>query len=148
MRRKLALLPGDDPSSVLDPIQVGDVSTSEYIVELFGGLVTLDQDLEVQPDLASDWEVTNNGKTYTFKLRDNVTFHNSQRVTAEDFKYSIERAADPTNASPTVLAYLGNIVGVKDRFANKATSVSGVKVIDQTTVQIDLVEPPISSSAS
>ena len=136
------IVPGDDPSSVLDPIQVGDVSTSEYVVELFGGLVTLDQDLKVQPDLAKEMpSVSNDGKTYTFKLRDNVTFHNSQRVTAEDFKYSIERAADPTNASPTVLAYLGNIVGVKDRFQNKAASVAGVKVIDQTTIQIDLVEP-------
>ncbi len=42
---KTLIVPGDDPSSVLDPIQVGDVSTSEYIVELFDGLVTLDPDL-------------------------------------------------------------------------------------------------------
>jgi len=138
---KALIIPGDDPSSVLDPIQVGDVSTSEYVVEIFGGLVTLDPDLKVQPDIAKEWSVSNGGKTYTFKLRDNVVFHNSQRVTAEDFKYSIERAADPTNASPTVVAYLGNIVGVKDRFTNKASSVSGVKVIDETTVQIDLIEP-------
>lgn len=138
---KSLIIPGDDPSSVLDPIQVGDVSTSEYIVEIFGGLVTLDPDLKVQPDIAKEWSVSNGGKTYTFKLRDNVVFHNLQRVTAEDFKYSIERAANPTNASPTAVAYLGNIVGLKDRFANKATSVSGVKVIDETTVQIDLIEP-------
>ena len=135
------IVPGDDPSSVLDPIQVGDVSTSEYIVEIFGGLVTLDPDRKVQPDLAKEWSVSNGGKTYTFKLRDNAVFQNGQRVTADDFKYSIERAADPTNASPTVIAYLGNIVGVKDRFANKASSVSGVKVIDENTIQIDLVEP-------
>jgi len=137
------IIPGTDPSSVLDPIQVGDVSTAEYVVEIFGGLVTLDPDLKVQPDIAKEWSVSNSGKTYTFKLRDNVTFHsgNPKRVTANDFKYSIERAADPANGSPTVLAYLGNIVGLKDRFSNKASSVSGVKVIDETTVQIDLVEP-------
>jgi len=137
------IVPGDDPSSVLDPIQVGDVSTSEYVVEIFGGLVTLDGELKVQPDIAKEWEVSNGGRTYTFKLRDDVVFHtgNVRRVTANDFKYSIERAADPTNASPTVLAYMGNIVGLKDRFQNKASSVSGVKVIDETTVQIDLIEP-------
>ena len=137
------IIPGDDPSSVLDPIQVGDVTTAEYVVEIFGGLVTLDPDLEVQPDIAKEWAVSNGGKTYTFKLRDNVVFHSgtAKRVTANDFKYSIERAADPTNASPTVLAYLGNIVGLKDRFQNKASSVSGVKVIDESTVQIDLIEP-------
>ena len=36
------IIPGEDPSSVLDPIQVGDVTTAEYVVEIFGGLVTLD----------------------------------------------------------------------------------------------------------
>jgi ABC-type transport system substrate-binding protein len=140
---KSLIVPGDEPASVLDPIQVGDVATAEYVVEIFGGLVTLDPDLKVQPDIAKEWTVSNGGKTYTFKLRDDVTFHsgNAKRVTANDVKYSIERAADPANASPTAVAYLGNIVGVKDRFANKASSVSGVKVIDETTLQIDLVEP-------
>lgn len=137
------IVPGSEPATVLDPIQVGDVSTSEYVVEIFGGLVTLDTNLQVQPDIAQSWEVSNGGKTYTFKLRDDVVFHtgNTRRVTAEDVKYSIERAADPVNASPTVRAYLGNIVGLRDRFENKASSVSGVKVIDERTVQIDLIEP-------
>jgi ABC-type transport system substrate-binding protein len=137
------IVPGSEPATVLDPIQVGDVSTSEYVVEIFGGLVTLDTNLQVQPDIARSWEVSNGGKTYTFKLRDDVVFHtgNTRRVTAEDVKYSIERAADPVNASPTVRAYLGNIAGLRDRFENKASSVSGVKVIDERTVQIDLIEP-------
>ena len=137
------IVPGSDPASVLDPIQVADVATSEYVVEIFGGLVTLDTDLKVQPDIAQEWEVSNGGKTYTFKLRDNVVFHtgNTRRVTAEDVKYSIERAADPANASPTARAYLGNIAGLRDRYENKAASVSGVKVIDDRTIQIDLVEP-------
>ncbi len=137
------IVPGSDPASVLDPIQVGDVATSEYVVEIFGGLVTLDPDLKVQPDIAQSWDITNGGKTYTFKLRDDVVFHtgNARRVTAEDVKYSIERAADPSNASPTVRAYLGNIVGLRDRYENKAASVSGVKVIDDRTIQIDLIEP-------
>lgn len=132
---------GGEPNSLLDPIQVGDVETSEYIVEIFGGLVTLDTNLKVQPDVAKSWEVSNGGKSYTFKLRDNVVFHNNKRVTSADVKYSIERAADPVNASPYVTAYLGNIVGLRDRYSNKATSVSGVKVIDETTIEIDLIEP-------
>jgi len=138
------IVPGSDPASVLDPIQVGDVSTAEYVVEIFGGLVTLDPDLNVVPDIAAKLpEVSNGGKTYTFKLRDDVVFHtgNAKRVTANDVKYSIERAADPANASPTVVAYLGNIVGLRDRFNGRASSVSGIKVIDDTTLQIDLIEP-------
>lgn len=133
-------VPGSDPTSVLDPIQIGDVATSEYIVEIFGGLVTLDLDLKVQPDIAKSWDVSPDGKTYTFKLRDNVVFHNGRRVTAQDVKYSFERAADPANASLQVLPYLGSIVGVRDKFTGKAKEVSGVKVIDEQTVQITLTE--------
>lgn len=135
------IVPGDEPQTVLDPIQVGDVATSEYVVEIFGGLVTLDLALKPQPDLAKSWEISPDGKTYTFKLRDNIVFHNGRRVTAQDFKDSIERAADPANASPTVRAYLGAIVGLKDKFEGKAKEVSGVKVVDATTVQIVLIEP-------
>src|SRR6185369_8851548 len=67
-------------------------------------------------------------------------FHKGRRVTADDLKYSIDRAADPANASPTVKAYLGNIVGLLDRYDNKSNSVSGVKVIDEQTLQIQLIE--------
>ena len=137
---KTLIVPGSEPASVFDPIQVTDVSTSEYVVEIFGGLVTLNQKLEVEGDLAESWTVSPDGKTYTFKLRNNIVFHDNTRVTANDVKYSIERAADPKNASPTVTAYLGNIVGVTDKFTGKATEVSGVKVVDERTVSIQLIE--------
>ncbi|MCC6381068.1 MAG: peptide ABC transporter substrate-binding protein [Dehalococcoidia bacterium] len=134
-------VPGNDPNSLLDPIQVVDVGTSEYVVEIFGGLVTLGLDLKVQPDIAKRWDVAQDGTTYTFHLRDDVVFHNGKRVTARDFKYSLERAADPTNASPTVKAYLGDVVGIRDRFDGKAASVSGVKDVDDRTLQLTLIDP-------
>jgi len=132
---------GEDPASVLDPIQVRDVGTAEYVIEIFGGLVTLDLNLKVQPDIAASWKVSPDGKAYTFTLRDNVVFQNNRKVTAQDVKYSLERAADPANNSPTVTLYLGNIVGVLDRYNGKAKDVSGVKVIDDKTVEIDLLQP-------
>ena len=134
---------GDAPATVLDPIQVVDVTTSAYIVEIFGGLVTLAPDLSVQGDIAESWQRSDDGRSYTFTLRDNVVFHsgNQRRVTAEDVKYSLERAADPENASPTVLAYLGNIVGLRDRYEGRADSVTGVTVVDERTLRIDLVAP-------
>lgn len=133
---------GDDPATVLDPIQVRDDNTAQYVLEIFDGLVTLGLDLKVQPDIAKSWDISPDGKTYTFHLRDDVVFHDgSRRVTAADFKYSIERAADPKNGSPTVTLYLGNIVGLKDRFNNKANDVAGVKAINDTTLEIDLVQP-------
>lgn len=132
---------GADPASVLDPIQVRDEGTAEYMVEIFGGLVTLDLDLKVQPDLAEKWDISSDGKTYTFTLRNNIVFHNGKRVTAEDFKYSIERAADPAENSPTVTLYLGLIEGVEDKFAGRADEVSGVEVVDERTVKITLTQP-------
>jgi ABC-type transport system substrate-binding protein len=132
---------GADPASVLDPIQVRDEGTAEYVVEIFGGLVTLDLNLEVQPDLAEKWEVSDDGRTYTFTLRDDIVFHNGKRVTAEDFKYSIERAADPSENSPTVTLYLGLIEGVEDKFDGRADSVSGVEVVDERTIKVTLIHP-------
>ena len=132
---------GDDPATVFDPIQVGDASTAEYTAEIFGGLVTLDLDLNVVPDIAERWEITDGGRVYTFFLRDDVVFHNGRRVTADDVKYSLERAADPANFSPTVLDYLGDIVGVRDKFNGSADEISGVQVIDEYTLRIELDEP-------
>ena len=134
---------GDDPATVFDPIQVGDASTAEYTAEIFGGLVTLDLDLNVVPDIAERWEISEGGRVYTFFLRDDVVFHNGRRVTADDVKYSLERAADPANFSPTVLDYLGDITGVRDKFNGRADEISGVRVIDEYTLRIEL-ETPIS----
>ncbi len=132
---------GADPATVLDPIQVRDEGTAEYVVEIFGGLVTLDLNMNVVPDIAERWEVSPDGLIYTFYLRDDVVFHNGRRVTAEDFKYSFERAADPANASPTALLYLGNIVGLRERYLGQADEVEGVQVIDERTLQIRVKEP-------
>ena len=135
-------LPGDDPLT-LDPAQVFDTTSSDYVVELFGGLVTLDKGLKVVPDIAKAMpDVSSDGKTYTFHLRDDVVFSGSGRkVTAQDFKYSLERAADPKTDSPTADTYLGDIVGAKDMIQGKATSISGIKVVDDSTLQIQIDAP-------
>ncbi|MBI4496404.1 MAG: peptide ABC transporter substrate-binding protein [Chloroflexi bacterium] len=134
------ILLGSDPPT-LDPHLAGDTASAEYIVEVFSGLVTLDNQLRVQPDLADSWKVSDDGKTYTFTLNPNAKFHSGRAVTAEDVKYSIERAADPKTQSTTADAYLGDIVGVKDKLASKASEVAGVKVLDSRTVQIQIDEP-------
>ncbi len=129
-----------DPST-LDPAVCGDSTSSRYIVEIFSGLVTLDEDLNVIGDIAEDWDVSADGKTYTFHLREGVRFHDGRPVTASDFKYSIERAADPQTGSPVAEAYLGDIVGVKEKLAGKTDDVSGVKVIDDSTLEITIDAP-------
>lgn len=61
---------------------------------VYQGLVTSDQDGEVVPQLAESWEVSEDGKTYDFKLKDGVTFSNGGDFTADDVKFSLERIKD------------------------------------------------------
>ena len=63
------------------------------------GTVPLEGLTEIVPDLAERWEVSQDGRTYTFHLRPGVKFHNSRPLVAADVQYSIERILDPGNAS-------------------------------------------------
>jgi oligopeptide transport system substrate-binding protein len=107
---------------------------------VFSGLVALDTKLKLIPDLAEAWEVTG-GVTYRFKLRPNARFHNGKPVTAHDFVYAWERAAAPETKSSTVLAYLGDIVGVRDMQAGKAKHISGLAALDDQTLQVTIDSP-------
>jgi len=127
-------LPGDDPLT-LDPALVTDVTSAVYIVELFGGLVTLDKDLQVKPDIAKSWDISPDGTKYTFHLRDDVVFSQSgRRVTAHDFKYSMERAARPETGSPTAGTYLGELVGAKGMVRRRAPEISGTRGVADFTL--------------
>jgi len=127
----------------LDPIRAQSVQEAEYVVHIFSGLTALNEKLEVVPDLAEKWQVSNDGRTYTFTVRKNAKFHDGRDVRASDVKYSLERAADPANTSTVAETYLNDITGVTERLQGKATDISGVKVRDDFTVEMTLVEPRV-----
>lgn len=133
-------LVGAEPTT-LDPALVTDVASAEYIYEIFSGLVTIDPQLKVQPDIAEKWDVSQDGKVYTFHLRSDVKFHNGKAVTANDFKWSIERVTDPRTNSPVASLYLDDIIGVMDKLSGKAKEVSGVRVVDDRTLEITIDAP-------
>ncbi len=108
---------------------------------VFSGLVAFDQHLDPIPDLAQTWSVSSDGKTYTFTLRSNATFHDGRQVTAQDVIYSWERAADPKTQSDTVLTYLGDIVGLQDMHAGKANHISGLQALDDQHLQVQIDAP-------
>jgi oligopeptide transport system substrate-binding protein len=108
---------------------------------VFSGLVSFDPYLNLTPDLAETWEVSDDGTVYTFHLRENARFHDGRFVTAQDVVYSWERAASPQLKSDTVLTYLGDIVGVREMFAGKAGHISGLKVINDLTLQVTIDAP-------
>ena len=114
---------GPEPPT-LDPHLTVDTNSALYIVEIFGGLVTIDANLLIVPDLAEDWDISNGGRTYTFHLREDAKFHNGKPVTARDFKWSMERVADPRTESPVADVFLGDIVGFKDKLVNLANEIA------------------------
>jgi len=131
---------GIDPIT-LDPAISGEMLSHEYIMQMFGGLVRLDDDLKPAPDVAERWEVSDDGRTYTFYLRQDVKFHDGREVKAEDVKYSLERACDPATGSMTAATYLIDIVGVKEAMVGRAEEISGVRVLDDYTLQITIDTP-------
>ena len=120
----------------MDPALAGDINSHEYIAKVFSGLVRMSADLEILPDIAERWEVDDSHTVYTFYLRQNVSFHNGRPVTAEDVKYSIERACDPETGSQLASSYLGDIIGALDKLSGRASEVSGVEVLDDDTLRI------------
>ena len=131
---------GVDPPT-LDPAVSGDTTSHEYIIQIYSGLLRLGDDLEPVADIAREWQISEDGKTYTFSLRDDVRFHDGREVKAGDFKYSWERACHPATGSLTASTYLGDIVGVSEVLAGKAEEISGVKVIDDHTLEVTIDAP-------
>ena len=89
----------------LDPIFAKDIANIQAVNQLFNGLVEMDNQLNVVPSIAKSWEISENGKIYSFKIDTTVKFHphpklKKRNVTAYDFEYSFNRLLDPKNASP------------------------------------------------
>jgi oligopeptide transport system substrate-binding protein len=105
---------------------------------LYSGLVSLDTNLNLVPELAASWDISPDGTVYTFHIRTNAKFHDGRAVAAQDVIYSWERAAKPATQSDTVLTYLGDIVGVAQMQAGTADHISGLKAIDDHTLQVTI----------
>ncbi len=130
-----------DGAATFDPAKVTDGGSHRVAVQVFGGLMTQSPAMTLEPDLAQTWTMSTDAKEFTFKLRANARFHDGRAVTADDVKYSIERAADPKTKSPVAADYLGDIEGLMARIAGDAPSVTGVLVDDPQTVRLKLARP-------
>ena len=117
----------------LDPAFAKDNSAIWACNQLFNGLVQLDDYLNIQPDIAKSWTVSEDAKTYTFNLRNDVFFHehklfknNKRAVTAFDFEYSFDRLTDEKTASPG---------------SNTLQQVSVYKAVNDSVFTIQLKQP-------
>lgn len=131
---------GGDPIT-LDPALVEDSISASYVNKIFAGLVSLNAQLDVQPELAERWEVDPTGTQYTFYLRPDARFQDGRVIRAEDVKFSLERACDPRLGSPVAALYLGDIVGAMERIAGVADELKGIEVLDDRTLRITIDAP-------
>ena len=111
----------------LDPTAGAAAAIDEVTyANVFEGLTRIDENGAVQPGLAESWEVSDDGLTYTFKLREGVTFHDGTSFDAEDVVFSLDRARGEESVN-----------------AQKALfeAIDGVEAVDPTTVKITLSRP-------
>ena len=120
--------------NTLDPAYARDLRSIWAMNQIFNGLVRLDDELNIQPDIATHWEISEDAKTYLFYLRDDVYFHTSEIfgdqktrvVTASDFVYSFDRIKDKKIASPGLWTL---------------ESVKHYEAVDDNTLKIELTHP-------
>jgi len=132
----------DQDLSSLDPQSEMSLAMYRVARNLYSTLVRLgyEGDLNIYPDLATSWDISDDGKVYTFHLRQGVKFHTGQELTANDVKFTFERLYDPALASPA--SFFGQfIVGAKDKLEGNATEVPGIRVVDDYTIEFTLSEP-------
>ncbi|MBL8065262.1 MAG: ABC transporter substrate-binding protein [Chthonomonadaceae bacterium] len=127
--------------TTMDPHKVQDGDTIDLLQSMYEGLVGWSPENKPVGYLAESWEISPDGKVYTFKLKTNAKFHNGRNVTSEDVKWSFERCSNPSIASPVADAYLSDIQGFTEKFKGQAKEVTGVKALDPEHVQITLKAP-------
>jgi oligopeptide transport system substrate-binding protein len=139
---------GDEPESI-DPAQDQDTDQDFVDMQLNATLVYPDKDLNIQPGLAEKWDVSADGLTYTFHLRQGLKWSDGSPLTAKDFEYSFKRLFDPATASPYTDIVKG-IKGAEEFFGSKSKDPAelqklrdgvGVKAQDDATFVITLKEP-------
>lgn len=114
-----------DIEDSLDPHLATAAGTREVLFNIYEGLVKPNSNGDLIPAVASDYSIDEEGKVYTFTLRDGITFHNGEKVTVEDVKASVERCADTSNGDPLVAAF---------------SNIESVIVVDDKTVSITLAQ--------
>ncbi len=130
---------------VLDPNLLQDTTSNKIAFAIFDPLVKLDENLQPEPAVAESWDVSEDGKTVTFHLRDDATWSNGDPVTAGDYEYSWKRILSPELAAPYSYQLYG-IEGAIDYNSCDAAKddcdalrdAVGVKAVDDQTLEVTL----------
>jgi oligopeptide transport system substrate-binding protein len=138
---------GTEPPS-LDPGLASDVTSANILLNIMDPLVKLDEDLNAVPNAAESFETSEDGKTVTFTLRDDLKWTNGDPVTAEDFEYSWKRTVSPELGADYAYQFYG-IVGAQDYNScdpkkddcAALRDKMGVNAVDDKTLEVKLTTP-------
>jgi len=125
----------------LDPALCGEYVSSLVISQLFSGLVSTAPDLDVVPEVARRWEVSEGGRSYRFSLRPDARWSDGMPLTAHDFVFAWKRVLDPAIGDPTsgLLAIKGARAAYQGRAADP--DMVGMRALDDRTLEVELEEP-------
>jgi len=126
----------------LDPLASDSVYESLPLHQIFDTLVTFDASLNLVPALAKTWTISKDGTNYTFRLRENVRFHDGAPFRAEDVVFTFERLLRPEDRAPSLAYSYVMVVAGAEAFATGSTDeIEGVIALDPRTVRIVLERP-------
>ncbi|WP_433750264.1 peptide ABC transporter substrate-binding protein [Falsibacillus pallidus] len=131
---------GQEPTSFDPPIGFDSVSWSA-LNNLMEGLTRLGKSNDPEPATAEKWDVSEDGKTYTFHIRKDAKWSNGDDVTAGDFVFAWKRLLDPNTGSPA--SFLGYFIEGGEAYNNGEGSADavGVKAVDDKTFEVKLTSP-------
>jgi ABC-type transport system substrate-binding protein len=138
---KMLRLASEDDVPTLDPAAGYDTASWQFEQMIFSTLVRYgDANVDLEPDLATSWESSPDGRSFTFHLRREVRFTNGRAVTSGDFRYAIERVLAPVTRSKGGEYYRG-IAGAADFMAGRAAHLRGIETPDSFTISFRLEAP-------
>lgn len=135
-------LSSEPPS--MDPAQITDQVSATVLNGMYEGLTRKNESGEVEPGMAESWVISDDGLTYTFKLRENALWSNGDPVTANDFEYAWKRALDPAlKPKPSEYAYQLFYIKGAEAFntGNGSADDVAVKATDEHTLEVVLNSP-------
>ena len=132
---------GPTPETI-DPALNSAVDGANMILHAFEGLLKFDENNDIVPGLAESYDVSDDGLTYTFHLRDGLKWSDGSDLTAADFEYSWKRVADPNTAAPYGYDLLNMVEGF-DAASEGDLDALGVKAVDDSTFEVKLSDPCI-----
>ena len=131
------------PDPAISPLFGQTILDGPMASEIHAGLTRIGKrpNLNAEAELAETYSADDDGKTYTFKLRNDLKFSDGSPITATDFKWSWERALNKSRGGGTARFAFEPILGSKEVLEGKKDELEGVQVIDERTLVVHLSEP-------